>query len=194
MLARQPRDRYQTASELIVDLERSRLATPVPSFADPDLAKQDPWVQKCLESSAEPTRADPEMPARAVPRRADPGATWLLHFRNPAGQEVTRTATTQQIARLLREGRLPVGTEARRPDQQKFQPLNRFAEFRSIRPRPQPKRPPVPAPAGKDGVARVHETNGKAPSSPQRRALWLGLAGGVILLAAAVAALFKFVF
>src|SRR5262245_7552719 len=42
MLARYARDRYQTASELIIDLERSRLAVPVPSFADPDLAKQDP--------------------------------------------------------------------------------------------------------------------------------------------------------
>ena len=32
-MARDPRDRYQTASELIIDLERSRLASPVLSFA-----------------------------------------------------------------------------------------------------------------------------------------------------------------
>jgi serine/threonine-protein kinase len=193
MLARQPRDRYQTASELIVDLERSRLAAPVPSFADPDLARKDPWVQKCIESSAEPTRADPEMPPGNGPLGVAPEDTWLLHFRNAAGREVTRTASTQQIARLLRQGRLPTGTEARRPDQPRFQPLNRFAEFRSIRPDLRPKRPPVPPPAGKDGAARAHETNGKRPSSPKRRTLWLGLAGGLVLLVVVLAVLFKFV-
>ena len=34
MLARDPQDRYQTVSELIVDLERSRLAARVPEYAD----------------------------------------------------------------------------------------------------------------------------------------------------------------
>src|SRR5204863_7152367 len=34
MLARDPANRYQTASELIVDLERSGLAAAVPSFVD----------------------------------------------------------------------------------------------------------------------------------------------------------------
>jgi serine/threonine-protein kinase len=58
MLAREPRERYQTASELIVDLERSRLAALVPSFADADLALQDPWVRACLAASAQPTMPD----------------------------------------------------------------------------------------------------------------------------------------
>src|SRR5262249_30066367 len=52
MLAREPRDRYQTASELIVDLDRSNLAAPVPSFTDPDRALQDPLVRARLTSPA----------------------------------------------------------------------------------------------------------------------------------------------
>src|SRR5258708_12502381 len=66
MLARQPRDRYQTASELIVDLERSRLAAPVPSYADPEQALKDPWVRVCLASSGQPTQ--PALPHQPPPQ------------------------------------------------------------------------------------------------------------------------------
>ncbi len=55
MLSRQPDDRYQTASELIVDLERSKLAAAVPSFVDPDRALQDPLVRRRLTMPAQPT-------------------------------------------------------------------------------------------------------------------------------------------
>jgi serine/threonine-protein kinase len=67
MLASDPRERYQTASELIVDLERSRLAAAVPSFADPALAATDPLVQE-RAGGAEPTKLDPEAPPRRRPR------------------------------------------------------------------------------------------------------------------------------
>src|SRR5262245_7155255 len=102
LLARQPRDRYQTASELIVDLERSRLAAPVPSYADPDLALQDPWVRVCLASSAQPTQPDlsiadggsriadlqnnlPSHPQAAVPTPPEVDSepdvlTWVVRF------------------------------------------------------------------------------------------------------------------
>src|SRR5262245_12306138 len=68
MMARDPRDRYQTASELIVDLERSNLAAPVPTFADPTMALQDPWVRARLASSAQPTRPDLSHPDRKSTR------------------------------------------------------------------------------------------------------------------------------
>src|SRR5690606_10713418 len=59
MRARRPRDRFQTASDLIIDLERSRLSAPVPSFADADLARSDPWVLACMKPG-DPTKLDPE--------------------------------------------------------------------------------------------------------------------------------------
>ena len=62
MLARDPRHRYQTASELIVDLERAHLVAAVPSFADPERVRQDPWMQAYLASTAEPTHSTPTHP------------------------------------------------------------------------------------------------------------------------------------
>src|SRR6185312_13298775 len=58
MLARDPQERYQTASELIVDLERSELAARVPSFVDAELALQDPLVRERLATAAQPTAMD----------------------------------------------------------------------------------------------------------------------------------------
>src|SRR6185312_12210684 len=115
MLARHPRDRYQTASELIVELERSRLAAPVPTFADPNQALQDPWVQQCLASSAEPTRLDPEMPPNAAPPApaAEVNGAWVLRYHNPAGKLCRARATTEQIVQRLRRGLLSVKVEAR---------------------------------------------------------------------------------
>ena len=161
LLARLPGDRYQTASELIVDLERSRLAATPPSFADPELASKDPWVQACLASAADPTRLDPERP----PPEPEPEDVWLLRFRNRAGRVCRTHATTDQIIARMRDGRLPERVAARRPSQAAFRPLASFAEFRPYSrartagaksPRPKKPVPPIsavlapPAP----GVAR----------------------------------------
>jgi serine/threonine-protein kinase len=70
MMARFPRDRYQTASELIVALERSKLSARVPTFADPEAALQDLELQARLAESPEPTRLD----LGAQVSRPSPGA------------------------------------------------------------------------------------------------------------------------
>jgi serine/threonine-protein kinase len=138
MLARHPRDRYQTASELIVDLERSRLAAAVPSFADPSQALQDPWVQQCLASSAEPTRLDPEMPPlppASVPEslpQPQADGVWVLRYRNPAGKLCRARATTEQIVLRLRRGRLSARIEARHAGQKNYHPLGSYPEFKAI--------------------------------------------------------------
>jgi serine/threonine-protein kinase len=156
-LAREPRDRYQTASEFIIDLERSRLAAPVPTFADPSRALQDPWVQACLASSAEPTRLDPEAAPRPAPRPApaarEAADVWLLRFRNRAGHLCRARATTEQIRERLTSGRLSARVEARRPAQRAYHPLSFFAEFKDAAP-PVPPADHKPIRKRRPGAAR----------------------------------------
>jgi serine/threonine-protein kinase len=155
MLARYPRDRYQTASEVIIDLERSHLGAPVPSFADPDLARKDPWVRACLETG-EPTRLDPD--ANLPPnRRAAASASeteWIVRYHNRAGRPFTTRITTAHMLERLEEGTLPASAEARLPTNDQFQPLSAYAEFRDHCPveepvKEEPPLPPEPEPSTK---------------------------------------------
>ena len=88
MLAREPGDRYQTASELIVDMERSRLANPVPSFVDAGSR----WLQgsrgaRALDRAVlQPAAADhhtflPENSGPSQLRRNQPDIWYLRHHR-----------------------------------------------------------------------------------------------------------------
>jgi serine/threonine-protein kinase len=148
LLAREPRDRYQTASELIVELERSRLAAAVPSFADPDLALQDPWVRACLASAAEPTRPDLGVPGPPTPQLVE-AEYWQVRYRNKEGRPCKARASPASIAQRLRDGRLPADTEVRRTPEEPFQTAAAFPEFRpEPEPAPAPPAPP-PRPAGR---------------------------------------------
>jgi hypothetical protein len=177
MLARDPADRYQTASELIVDLERSGLSAPVPSFTDPDLALQDPLVRARLTRPAQPTRPDLDAPPSDTAMRNGSPDIWYLRYRNRDGRWCKTRTTTQQIVQRLREGRLPTNVEACHEQQGEFRSLATYPEFReAIAASPRKKRsptsrrsdePPVPEPQ-----LQVQEL---AATSRQR--LWLMLLG-----------------
>src|SRR5262249_41487080 len=141
LLARHPRDRYQTASELIVELERSRLAAPVPSYADPDLALQDPWVRVCLASSAQPTQPDL---TQAVVEIATPpdvdaepdsgAAVWIVRYPSRDGRWRRVRVPHDQLRQRPPEGRAPGPAGICRPPPRG-----------SCAPRPQPRcGPPTP--------------------------------------------------
>jgi serine/threonine protein kinase len=160
MLARDPRERYQTASELIVDLERTGLAAPVPSFADPDLARQDPWVQACLASSNQPTQPDLETPPlkRAAPSDAD---IWRLRYRDRQGRWCRSRITGQQLRQRLREGRLPAEVEICRHGQDTFRPISDYPEFSELYSPRENHRKAKRSEAAKDG----EESSGRAPET-----------------------------
>jgi serine/threonine-protein kinase len=180
MLARNPRDRYQTASELIVDLERSRLAAPMLSFADPDLAMKDPWVQACLSSAAQPTMPDLEGAAghkaagngqAATPD--GPDEIWYLRRRGRDGSWRQVRATRQQILRQLRAGHLPGRVEASREADGDYRSLTAYPEFASVRPVRKKGKEPTPKSADKQEPLAASDV--RTP----RRGRWLLLAVGL---------------
>jgi hypothetical protein len=170
MLARHPLDRYQTASELIIDLERSGLSAPVPSFADPEQARRDPWVQACL-TSGEPTRLDPEATPTPDPTQ-EVEDFWLVRTAGRDGKPRTARGTTDQVRSRLATGALAPDVAVRRPNGGPFRPASAVPEFQGIRPRRRRARKETPADAPEE----------KAPE--RRRSpgwLLLTLCGGVVL-------------
>jgi serine/threonine-protein kinase len=159
MLARLQRDRYQTVSELIIDLERTHLAAVVPSFADPEQVRQDPWVQARLSNDNMPTRLDPESPTH----RAE--EAWVLRYRNREGGLRKAKGTTTQIVERLQDGRLPSFVQISRPGQFDFHPPSHYPEFQSAtrtgRSRRKGRRAdPSQPPSAPDSGAPVSNTRG----------------------------------
>lgn len=139
MLARDPHDRYQTASELIVDLERSELASPVPSFVDPLDAYSDPLVRERLTAPAQATQLDV---------RAGPAADfWFVLYRDVHGNLCKAKMTESLLRRRLRSGRLSQDARVARSPKGPFLPVVTVAELQAVEPAEtvKPKRAVPPA-------------------------------------------------
>lgn len=132
MLAREPRDRYQSASELIVDLDRAALAPRVPSFVDADTALQDPVVRERLSTIAQPTAADLSLPANRIDQDSSLNDFWYLRFRDRNGEWCKAKATTEQIRSRLEQGKLTLRAEVSRRPHGEFLTLSRMAEFNQL--------------------------------------------------------------
>jgi serine/threonine-protein kinase len=160
MMARDPRERFQTASELIVTLERANLSANVPSFVELDHALEDPVMRARLTSSAQATQLDLGAAARQEAEMPD---VWYLRLKDRDGRWRASKATTGQIAERLEKGRLPSAIEAsRRPDGD-FKLLSAFAEFRATK---------VAAPVEPEKFKRL------------KPKIWIGIGIGLLIAAA----------
>jgi serine/threonine-protein kinase len=130
MMALYPKDRYQTASELIVELERARVATPVPSFTDPLLALRDPVVRARLTSPAQATVPDLGLAPGSLP--AEPRELWYVRYRDRSGRPRKAKASRQQIIDYVGKGKLPADITLADDPKGEFRPLHAYAEFASV--------------------------------------------------------------
>ncbi len=186
MLAREPCDRYQTASELIVDLERSNLAASVPSFIDPDLAMQDPVVRQRLTSPAQTTCPDLR-PGQANPP-PDAKHIWYVRFKDKHGQPAKAKLSAGQIEERLRAGKLSPQTEIAQEPQGKFRPLASYVEFQNVLAKSPPRNT---GPEKKPEPATF--LNPAPPQNGSGLWWWLALAAvaGILVLVAITLVLFR---
>ena len=122
MLARDPRDRYPTAKDLLLDLEQSGLVASLPSYLDPEAAMAAMGTDPAMDN--EPTRLalDPPPPAEV-------DDSWSLRYLNSEGHLCQERVTTAQVIMWMREGSLPAGAMAARSPLDLFRPVSSYAEF-----------------------------------------------------------------
>ncbi|MBI1833110.1 MAG: serine/threonine protein kinase [Planctomycetes bacterium] len=130
MLARDPADRYQTASEVIVELERSELAAAIPSFVNVDVALQDPVVQQRLTSPVEATQPDLQLQKHGDHPKAPKAPTiWFLRYTDQRGNLCKAKGTAGDVIERLKRGTIPRDAEASRSPNGPFRPIATWPEF-----------------------------------------------------------------
>jgi eukaryotic-like serine/threonine-protein kinase len=139
MLAREPSQRFQSASDLIAALEASGLVAERPSFTqNGQLALVKTPIGVTAEAA--PTRINLDVPPPRSVRPPDRTDVWHLRYRNRKGRIWCGRATTTQIVERLQTGQLPSGVEARRQKQDSYHPLAYYLEFQSIMTHAKPAR------------------------------------------------------
>lgn len=123
MLALDPRRRFASARELIIEIEKSRLLNAYRVGASTEMDVNGPDFDL---SDGRATSPDLKRGQEAA---AD--EQWHLRYRDARGRQFTRRATVAQVIGGLQEGRWPATIEASRSEHRVFRPLRDYPEFRS---------------------------------------------------------------
>lgn len=178
-LARNPGDRYQTMSDMIVELERSHLSVALPSFVNVDSAMQDPVVKKRLTAPIETTQPDMRIKQALEEKEAKARAIWFLRYEDRRGNLCKLKGAFAEIVVRIKKGTLPAEAEVARSALGPFKPLLEWSEFQTAlavngqKPKEKPKATPI-----------------LQPAAPPRWPLYVIGALGAVVVALLVAAYF----
>src|SRR5262245_19978313 len=129
LMPRDPRQRYRTAGDFLVDLDEARLTTGLPSYADLGQALRDPPKDK-PETKVDQTRPDLRLRASQL-KKSRTADLWIIRYQDRQGWWKIRKATTSQLLKALKANRFAGQVEGARRPRHKFRPLTDFPEFHS---------------------------------------------------------------
>lgn len=129
MLARELAERYQTASELIVELERSQLAAKIPSFVSVEVAMQDPVMHERLTSPIEATQPDMQLQKGGDGDKTGKVVIWYLRYTDQRGNLCKAKGSAAEVIDRLKRGSIPHDAEASRSPTGPFRPIGTWPEF-----------------------------------------------------------------
>jgi serine/threonine protein kinase len=142
MMSLNPRDRYQTAEELITDLGQAKLDS---SRVGLGLVKAATTAHPPTDHGGnDQTRTHVE-PSAAVAVRVDPNV-WYVRYRGPDGEWCKTRASTNDLLQRLRDRQLPAAAEAAHQVQGDYQPMSRIIEFREVVDKLRNSSSPTPSP------------------------------------------------
>jgi serine/threonine-protein kinase len=127
MMARDPKARYQTASELIAALEKTGCASDRLSWIGgaPNASHtRTPQASATVSSSADRTQGTSEAPATTE--------QYVLRYTDKKGKLITTTAEKHQIRDMIRRGLLGTEVECAKDLKSQFRPLMSFPQFADL--------------------------------------------------------------
>jgi serine/threonine protein kinase len=177
LLAWKPANRPQTASEVIVALERLNLASPILSLVDRQEALRDPTIRLRVALSQQVTQLDGTM---VSPSPVTPADLWHLELTDSKGRTRHVQVSTVYILESLRKGKLSNQVRVSRDIDGPFLKLEHWPEFKAAETQMDPPKSsaaPASSTASKESSRSVpsssHRSDGKTRF--RARAWWIGL-------------------
>jgi serine/threonine protein kinase len=142
MLAKDPKHRYKSCSEVVRDLASVGVHNAAISFVDDaepisvggevssELRRTSPVMGITMDSAA-PTPGGRQMPSaeEVAEETVDSSQTWYVQYRDSEGQTVVKKMPTQRVLKLLKAGKLTSKARAKVSATGYYLPLGEFAEF-----------------------------------------------------------------